>query len=233
MLVEGQGKEEELARESENFRKKHAGSKLEKLTAGVYIVYAKQEPDKLCLVGRVWTVVKAQAEVVVHRHAPLTDGRLRVKWVPLFVKGAEDRDQPGEEGPSTENAKPSLENVQVKRVLTAVQMHDGVLGHAVARRLHRAGWRLDESQLRRPELGLKPGIMEIDNVSRFRHWLKEFAAVPSAVVRGLGTAQQRSVAVLAKEELQQLFELVPPGAVDFLKFSVELRNSLSGLDVQD
>ena len=40
--------------------------------------------------------------------------------------------------------KPSLEVIQLKQVLTIVQLHSGVLNHAAARKLDLAGWRLQE-----------------------------------------------------------------------------------------
>ena len=61
----------------------------------------------------------------------------QVRWLPLFY---------GQDGVETTEpgGKPSLEAITVKQVLTVVQLHDGILGYAVARRLDKAGWKVSE-----------------------------------------------------------------------------------------
>ena len=44
-------------------------------------------------------------------------------------------------------AAPSLEQITVQQVLAVVQLHDGVMSHAAARRLDKAGWTLDKEEL--------------------------------------------------------------------------------------
>eukprot|EP00969_Alexandrium_andersonii_P331987 14672301-Alexandrium_andersonii.AAC.1 len=66
------------------------------------------------------------------------DGRLRVRWLPLYYAAAEDGGQEQLEG-----VRPSLQTVASTDVLSVVVLHEGgVMGHAVARRLGKAGWRL-------------------------------------------------------------------------------------------
>ena len=59
-----------------------------------------------------------------------------MKWVPV-----ENRDAYG-------NAVPMMETLNVRQVMTTVQLHDGVISHSAARKLDRSGWGLDENDLR-------------------------------------------------------------------------------------
>ena len=115
--------------------------KLDKITAGQHVAYALEAPNRSCTVGQVRTITKAQGEVVVHRYKAQADGRLRVHWLPVYEASAE---QGGAEvlgdRPEHHGMKPLLENVPAKRLLCAVQLHDGVMSHAAARQLDRAGW---------------------------------------------------------------------------------------------
>eukprot|EP00969_Alexandrium_andersonii_P101168 4462748-Alexandrium_andersonii.AAC.1 len=66
------------------------------------------------------------------------DGRLRVRWLPLYYATAEDGRQEQLEG-----VRPSLQTVAAADILPIVVLHEGgIMGHAVARKLDRAGWRL-------------------------------------------------------------------------------------------
>eukprot|EP00969_Alexandrium_andersonii_P339995 15028936-Alexandrium_andersonii.AAC.1 len=66
------------------------------------------------------------------------DGRLRVKWLPLYHATAEDGGQEQLEG-----VRPSLQTGAATDVLPVVVLCEGgIMGHAVARRLGMAGWRL-------------------------------------------------------------------------------------------
>ena len=85
-------------------------------------------------------ILRAEAEMVVHRYRPLSDGRLRVSWRPVFRSGSGETLDAGEE--------PSTESVRAQDVILIVQLHDGgVLSHAAARSLDKAGWRLDETDM--------------------------------------------------------------------------------------
>eukprot|EP00969_Alexandrium_andersonii_P355799 15445231-Alexandrium_andersonii.AAC.1 len=62
------------------------------------------------------------------------DGRLRVKWLPLYYATAEDGGQ-GQLG----GVRPSLQTVAATDVLSVVVLHEGgIMGHADARRLGKA-----------------------------------------------------------------------------------------------
>ena len=65
----------------------------------------------------------------MHKHQPQSEGRLRIKWLPVFIDG-----NGGGEVLVT-GAQPSTERVEAKRLLFPVQLHDGVMSHAAARRL--------------------------------------------------------------------------------------------------
>jgi hypothetical protein len=49
--------------------------KLDKIVVGHHVAYALEQPGKVCAVGRVHTVTRASAEIVLHKHRPLADGR--------------------------------------------------------------------------------------------------------------------------------------------------------------
>ena len=73
------------------------------------------------------------ASVVVHRYKPVTDGHLRLYWQLLFTGGS------GIEVLGS-GSTTSTETVPVKRILFPVQLHDGEISHAAARRLGHAGF---------------------------------------------------------------------------------------------
>ena len=51
-----------------------------KLTVGGYVAYATgQREEKRCTIGRVWSLDWGAGSVVVHRHAPRMDSKLRLK----------------------------------------------------------------------------------------------------------------------------------------------------------
>ena len=65
-------------------------------------------------------------------YSAAADARLRIEWRPIR----------GDEG------EPVKQEVAFENVLTVVELRSGVLGHAAARKLDIAGWRLDEGVLR-------------------------------------------------------------------------------------
>jgi len=111
--------------------------KLEKVTAGNYIVYSVG--TKKCTIGKVISVSKAEANVVVHKHRPVSDSRLRLYWTPVYVEAGEEVLGSG--------STPALETVTIRQLLWPVQLHDGVLAHAAARRLDHMEYRLDPDNL--------------------------------------------------------------------------------------
>ena len=114
--------------------------KLERLVAGNYLAYTGLEKKrKICHVGKVQNVSRREESVVVHKHKPVSDGRLRLKWEPLYIEDGTEVLGSG--------SKPSEETIQVKRILFPVPIHDGVLGHAAARRLDHMGYVFDAKEL--------------------------------------------------------------------------------------
>ncbi len=79
--------------------------------------------------------------VVVHRMTPIMDGSCRRRWhlIYLDAEGKETHD-PG--------AKASQERIDASVIIDIVTIaRDGVLGHAVTRKLGRAHWKFDEAGL--------------------------------------------------------------------------------------
>ena len=79
---------------------------------------------------------------LVHRHAPRMDAELRLKWEPLSEEFSSESG--AETASPAAAAQPSLEEVPVAELLLVVQLHDGVISHASARRLDKAGWRFQK-----------------------------------------------------------------------------------------
>ena len=116
--------------------KKPGAGKLTKLTIGQFIAYAGVgHANKMLRIGKVVAITRAEGIVGVHRFRPISDGRLRIRWEPLMLKDAYNAENP------------VLENIHARQIVTVVQLHDGIVSHAAARRLDRAGWKLDESDL--------------------------------------------------------------------------------------
>jgi hypothetical protein len=109
--------------------------KLEKLSVGTFVAYSQGAQPKKLRIGKITTITRNEATVAVQRYRPLSDGRLRVKWIPV-----ENKDAYGQ-------SVPMIESLSVRQIMTTVQLHDGVISHAAARKLDRSGWSLDESDL--------------------------------------------------------------------------------------
>ena len=121
--------------------------KLASLREGSYIAYAIESikanvPEnkhlKRCRVGRIRQIRAVEQVVVVHRHTPVTDGNLRVKWKPLYLteEAREETLQP--------TSLPVEEEVPLQRIITEVQLLSGVISHAAARRIDASGYKVDE-----------------------------------------------------------------------------------------
>ena len=135
MMLEDQGKSVENQEEMfKQARKKLSPGKLERVMTGNFVMYtAKDARAKEASVGKVTALSKTEGTVIVHRYRPVSDNCMRLHWLPVYVEdGAEVL------GTGT---RPSTETVSVKQILFPVQLHDGVLGHAVARNLERLGYR--------------------------------------------------------------------------------------------
>ena len=64
------------------------------MAVGLYTAYSTGGKAKKVRIGKVVTITKAEASAVVHRHRPLSDGRLRVQWVPTFDEDAHQNKSP-------------------------------------------------------------------------------------------------------------------------------------------
>jgi len=137
----GQMLEADEPRAEQPARCKPSRGKLDKVSPGQFIAYAPNKRSaKRCRIGKVRIILRAEAEMVVHRYRPLSEGRLRVSWRPVFRSASGETLDAGEE--------PSTESVRAQDVILIVQLHDGgVLSHAAARSLDKAGWRLDETDM--------------------------------------------------------------------------------------
>ena len=108
--------------------------KIYKMTPGMFIAYVQTLKSKICHVGKILNVSRAEAAVVVHRYAPTAGQDLRVHWRPLFIDDSPPDGNGGSEVFGS-GSKPSEERVTVNRILTDLQLHDHVMSHAVARDL--------------------------------------------------------------------------------------------------
>ena len=105
------------------------------------IIAYEGETAKRCRIGKVLSVSEDQSEVSVHVYEARADHRLQVVWSPAFsvLEGAEYQQQ-------------VIETIPAARVLGTVELNRGVLNHASASRLHRAGWRLHEAVVKQGAL---------------------------------------------------------------------------------
>ena len=86
------------------------------------------------------TMLRIESAITIQTYHAVTDKRLRINWLPMFVARPED----GGKKRVIPSGKPGLENIPIGKIIAVVQMHNGVIGHAVARRLDRAGWKFEE-----------------------------------------------------------------------------------------
>ena len=134
MMLEDRGKK--VAEQAKALAKEGMSpGKIHKIHPGNYVVYKVEGKPKVVSVGQVTAVSAAEATVVIHRHKPVTDHHLRLYWRPLYVEEGQEVLGSG--------ATPAKETVPINRILFPVQIHDGVLGHAAARRLDQSGYRYD------------------------------------------------------------------------------------------
>jgi hypothetical protein len=105
--------------------------KFAKITVHGFVAF-KGAGRKTVRVGRVTNISKAAGEVVLHRYKPVSDGRMRVKWEPVFIID-------GQEVLSQGNTA-LLETVPFSKIMMIVQLNDGTMSHAAARRLDTNGY---------------------------------------------------------------------------------------------
>ena len=133
LMLEDQGKSVEAQNKSFTDAKKGMSpGKLDRVQTGNHVVYVLADKKKEITVGKVTAVSRSEQTVIVHRYKPVTDGHLRLYWLPVYV----------EEGTEVlgSGSNASTETVSVKRLLFPVQLNDGVLAHSAARRLDHAGY---------------------------------------------------------------------------------------------
>ena len=104
---------------------------------GVHFAY-KGDGAKRCRVGKILGVSDLERLATLHRFGAVTDSRLRVLWKPLY----QDREN---EGGFTAGAgtHPVIQTVSWGDLIQQVELNSGVLNSASARKLDRAGWRVD------------------------------------------------------------------------------------------
>ena len=98
---------------------------------------AEDKQVKRCRVGKITRIEATAQAVQVHRLHPVADGRLRVKWFPLYLS----------EGSMEETLTagvPVEEKVPLQRIITEIHLLSGVMNHASARRIDASGYRIDE-----------------------------------------------------------------------------------------
>ena len=88
--------------------------------------------------GKVLNVSKPDAALTVHKHAPVSDGRLRLKWKPIYIEGGALTI-----GTGTER---HTETVMVKHVICVAHLNDGVRSHSIARRLDNMHYTFDDTE---------------------------------------------------------------------------------------
>ena len=113
--------------------------------------------------------------MVVHKHRPESDGRLRLKWLPLFIENGQEEVGTG--------SKPVEETIEANRIISTVQLHDGVLSHAAARSLEKSGYSLDPQDFRYETGCLDNPPLKDDTGEPISTKLEKFCAVGRADVR--------------------------------------------------
>ena len=107
------------------------------LTIGRYVAY-KGEAKKRCRLGQITSIFAGEKRLAVHALAAQSNNRLRVVWAPMSK---------GVDGVKVGPGDPLLETITFAQVITTVELNQGVISHASARRLDRAGWRIDQGLL--------------------------------------------------------------------------------------
>ncbi|MEC7232780.1 MAG: hypothetical protein VXW31_07575, partial [Planctomycetota bacterium] len=112
------------------------------------LVAFQAEAARRCRVGKVLSVADDRTSVTVHVYEARAGDRLQVIWEPAFA---------AVEG--TDVLRQVVETLDAKRILGLVELSNGVLNHAAASRLARAGWRVDESTVQHGALQAAAAVM--------------------------------------------------------------------------
>ena len=113
---------------------------------------------RTCSVGKVLNTSKAENAITVQCYAPVSDGRLRLRWVPLFLQDGRVMLETG-----TEVYK---ETVPVKHVICVALLNSGVLSHAIARRLDQGNYVFDQKEFRYGPESLSAPVVRTPNFDR-------------------------------------------------------------------
>ena len=108
-----------------------------RLQQGVVVAYRASAGVRRCRVGKSLCLTWAERLVALPVNLTATDGRRRVTWEPSFW---------GSDGDQVRGAgeEPIKETKPLSYVLVVIDLLNGVMSHAAARRLDRAGWRVEE-----------------------------------------------------------------------------------------
>ncbi len=96
------------------------------LAPGRILVYDSPQGHKWCTCGKVVLLSELERTISVHRHIPVADSRLRVRWTQICV-GLDGEESIGA------GTRPALEVVATNRALRVMDFVDGGLPHQLAR----------------------------------------------------------------------------------------------------
>ena len=65
--------------------KKYRAKLVGKLRPGVMIAYRSDKKSKIVLLGEIRNITSKEAQLVVQKYRPVHEGRIRIKWMPVFV----------------------------------------------------------------------------------------------------------------------------------------------------
>lgn len=108
--------------------------KLDRVVAGSTVAYATGK--KTYGIGRALNVSKVENKITLHVYGPVSDGRLRVQWRPLYVENGEE---------SFVGTDAVTATVEASQIIALAPLHDGIVQHAVARRLDLGGYRIGDA----------------------------------------------------------------------------------------
>ncbi len=70
----------------EEYQKNFRPGKLEKISTGNFIAYVAVHESKQCGIGKVLSIYRAEAVVIIHKYRLVSDCRLRLYWTPVYVE---------------------------------------------------------------------------------------------------------------------------------------------------
>ena len=149
----------------------------------------------------------AEAKYTLHKHGPASDGRLRIVWRPLYIDNGEE---------SYHGSDPVKVSVEKHRVLMLTRLSkDGVVDHAVSKRLDNRGWRIAD-RVAEPE-GAIGGISHACVLDSESTRPDLGAAGATSVVRA---AVQNFIDIAAERAVDTTVEFVEIGSSGFISDSM-------------